>query len=196
MKPFSEACERNRQPILEQLQVHFRECTRVLGIGSGTGQHAVYFADAMPHLLWQPSDLPGATDAVAAWRRDSGLANVAEAIELDVRDEDWPRGFDGLFSANTLHIMSWDAVERLFRGVGRVFAARSAVAIYGPFSYGGAHTSESNRAFDAWLRARDPASGVRDAQEVQSLARAAGLESIADHAMPANNRLLVWRMRR
>lgn len=195
MKPYSEACERNRQPILERLQAHFRECTRILEIGSGTGQHAVYFAAAMPHLLWQPSDVRGAIEAIGAWRHDSGLANLAEAIELDVRDEDWPCGFDGLFSANTLHIMCWQAVERMFEGIGRVLAAPGVVAIYGPFSYGGVHTSESNRAFDGWLRARDPASGVRDAHEVQALARAVGLQRVADDAMPANNRLLVWRMR-
>jgi len=190
--PFSEACERNKDPILEKLREHFAAATRVLEIGSGTGQHALHFAAALPQLAWQTSEVPGQLDAVRAWLAARGLPNVLAPIELDVRGE-WPAGsFDAIFSANTLHIMGWDGVCALFRGVARCLAPGGVLAIYGPFNYGGRHTSDSNAAFDEWLRRRDPASGIRDREAVEELARAAGLAPVADHAMPANNRLLVW----
>ena len=190
--PFSEACERNKDPILEKLREHFAAATRVLEIGSGTGQHALHFAAALPQLVWQTSEVPGQLDAVRAWLAARGLPNVLAPIELDVRGE-WPAGsFDAIFSANTLHIMGWDGVCALFRGVARCLAPGGVLAIYGPFNYGGRHTSDSNAAFDDLLRRRDPASGIRDREAVEELARAAGLAPVADHAMPANNRLLVW----
>jgi cyclopropane fatty-acyl-phospholipid synthase-like methyltransferase len=190
--PFSEACERNKDPILEKLREHFAAATRVLEIGSGTGQHALHFAAALPQLAWQTSEVPGQLDAVRAWLAARGLPNVLAPIELDVRGE-WPAGsFDAIFSANTLHIMGWDGVCALFRGVARCLAPGGVLAIYGPFNYGGRHTSDSNAAFDDLLRRRDPASGIRDREAVEELARAAGLAPVADHAMPANNRLLVW----
>jgi len=190
--PFSEACERNKDPILEKLREHFAAATRVLEIGSGTGQHALHFAAALPQLGWQTSEVPGQLDAVRAWLAARGLPNVLAPIELDVRGE-WPAGsFDAIFSANTLHIMGWDGVCALFRGVARCLAPGGVLAIYGPFNYGGRHTSDSNAAFDDLLRRRDPASGIRDREAVEELARAAGLAPVADHAMPANNRLLVW----
>ena len=190
--PFSDACERNKDPILEKLREHFAASTRVLEIGSGTGQHALHFAAALPQLVWQTSEVPGQLDAVRAWLAARGLPNVLAPIELDVRGE-WPAGsFDAIFSANTLHIMGWDGVCALFRGVARCLAPGGVLAIYGPFNYGGRHTSDSNAAFDDLLRRRDPASGIRDREAVEELARAAGLEPVADHAMPANNRLLVW----
>jgi cyclopropane fatty-acyl-phospholipid synthase-like methyltransferase len=164
----------------------------VLEIGSGTGQHALHFAAALPQLAWQTSEVPGQLDAVRAWLAARGLPNVLAPIELDVRGE-WPAGsFDAIFSANTLHIMGWDGVCALFRGVARCLAPGGVLAIYGPFNYGGRHTSDSNAAFDDLLRRRDPASGIRDREAVEELARAAGLAPVADHAMPANNRLLVW----
>jgi len=190
--PFSEACERNREPILAHLRSHFAGATRVLEIGSGTGQHAVHFAPALPHLLWQTSEVPGGLGPVRAWLEAQPSPNLPPPVELDVGGR-WPAGpWDGAFSANTLHIMAWSAVEELFAGLARVLAPRAMVAVYGPFNYGG-HTSESNRAFDAMLRARDPRSGLREADAVQALAREAALEPVADHAMPANNRLLLWR---
>jgi len=190
--PFSEACERNKDPILEKLREHFAAATRVLEIGSGTGQHALHFAAALPQLAWQTSEVPGQLDAVRAWLAARGLPNVLAPIELDVRGE-WPAGsFDAIFSANTLHIMGWDGVCALFRGVARCLAPGGVLAIYGPFNYGGRHTSDSNAAFDDLLRRRDPASGIRDREAVEELARAAGLAPVVDHAMPANNRLLVW----
>ena len=190
--PCSDACERNKEPILERLRVHFAAATRVLEIGSGTGQHALHFAAALPRVVWQTSEVPGQGDAVRAWLAAHPLPNVLAPVELDVRGA-WPAGpFDAVFSANTLHIMGWDGVRALFSGVGQCLAPGGVLAIYGPFNYGGRYTSDSNAAFDEWLRRRDPASGIRDHEAVDALARAAGLEPLADHAMPANNRLLVW----
>jgi cyclopropane fatty-acyl-phospholipid synthase-like methyltransferase len=193
--PFSEACERNKEPILAHLRTHFAEVTRVLELGSGTGQHAVHFAPSLPHLLWQTTELAAQLDAVRAWLAAHPAPNLCAPRALDVFGE-WPAGpWDAAFSANTLHIMSWRGVEALFDGLRRTLAADAVVAIYGPFNYGGDYTSPSNRAFDQMLRARDPQSGIRDAEAVHQLAARARLQPLADHAMPANNRLLVWRSR-
>jgi SAM-dependent methyltransferase len=194
--PFSDACERNKGPILEVLRSAFAGCTRVVEIGSGTGQHAVHFARHLPHLQWQPTDraeyLPGLAARIAA----EGPANLAAPVELDVLQESWPavRG-DAAFSANTLHIMSWPAVKALLAGLPRVLEPGGVLAIYGPFRYSGQFTTASNAAFDAMLRERDPQSGLRDFEAVNSLAEAVGLRLSADHAMPANNQLLVWKNR-
>ena len=194
VKPWAEACERNRAPILEVLRCAFAGATQVLEIGSGTGQHAVFFAAALPHLVWQPSDRPEHLAGVAAWRDDAGLPNLRAPLALDVDAADWPvTECDALFSANTLHIMSWASVENFFRGVERVLLPGGVLAVYGPFSYGGRHTAESNARFDAFLRARDPLSGVRDFDEVSALAQRHGLVLVDDHALPANNRVLTWR---
>lgn len=194
VKPWSEACERNRAPILEVLRGAFAAATEVLEIGSGTGQHAVFFAAALPHLVWQPSDRPEHLAGIAAWRDGAGLPNLRAPLALDVDAADWPVAeCDALFSANTLHIMSWVSVENFFRGVERVLLPGGVLAIYGPFSYGGRHTAESNARFDAFLRARDPLSGIRDFAEVRTLAHSHGLEFCDDHDLPANNRVLTWR---
>jgi len=183
MKPFSEASERNRAPILEVLKRIFRQSSRVLEIGSGTGQHAAYFASELPHLAWQASDVAENLPGIAHW--------VQGAIELDVMGR-WPAGpFDAVFTANTCHIMSWPQVEAMFAGVARL--RPRVFAVYGPFHYGGNPTSESNARFDAMLRARDPASGVRDFEAVVRLAQQQRLMLEEDNAMPANNRLLVFR---
>lgn len=193
VKPWSEACERNRAPILEVLRGAFAGATEVLEIGSGTGQHAVFFAAAMPQLVWQPSDRPEHLAGIAAWRDEAGLPNLRAPLALDV-DGEWPvTECDALFSANTLHIMSWASVEQFFRGAGRVLRPGGVLAVYGPFSYGGRHTAESNARFDAFLRARDALSGVRDFDAVSALAHSNGLEFCDDHALPANNRVLIWR---
>jgi hypothetical protein len=190
----SEACERNKGPILRILEEAFAHSRVVLEIGSGTGQHAVHFATHLPHLFWQPSDtgeyLVGLREHLAL----AGPANLRAAIELDVRRQPWPLGpVDALFTANTLHIMGWSAVRDLFRGAGTVVTAGGTLCIYGPFRYGGRYTSPSNAQFDRFLQARDPESGIRDFASVAALAAEAGLEFVADHGMPANNQLLIWR---
>lgn len=194
MHSLSEACERNKGPILRVLTEAFAQSRVVLEVGSGTGQHAVHFATHLPHLVWQPSDtkeyLPGLREHLAL----AAPANVRAAIELDVRRQPWPLDpVDALFTANTLHIMGWSAVRDLFRGVATVLSTSGTLCIYGPFRYGGQYTSPSNAAFDRFLQARDPESGIRDFASVNALANEAGLELEADHGMPANNQLLVWR---
>jgi len=190
MKPFSEAAERNRGPILDVLQRVLARSRLVLEVGSGTGQHAAYFAAALPHLAWQPSDVAEHLPGIRQWTE--GIANVRAPLALDV-DGPWPDvPADAAYSANTCHIMSWPQVERLFRGLAGM-AELKVVCLYGPFSYGGKHTSASNESFDAMLRARDPLSGVRDAHAIAALAGSAGLSLAEDNAMPANNRLLVFR---
>ena len=160
----------------------------MLEIGSGTGQHAAYFAPALPHLKWQPSDVAGHLEGISMW-----VGEGVQPIELDL-DKPWPRlQADAVFSANTAHIVSWPQVERMFEGVGRLLPAGGLFALYGPFHYGGRATSESNARFDAMLRARDPASGVRNFEDVDQLARRCGLALLEDNPMPANNRLLVWK---
>jgi len=192
-KPWSEACERNRGSILEVLRGAFARAKRVLEIGSGTGQHAVFFAAALPHLEWQPTDRQEHLAGIAAWRDTAALPNLREPRVLDVDDAQWPvSACDGLFSANTLHIMGWPSVEHFFRGAGRVLQPGGVLAVYGPFRYGGHHTAPSNAQFDALLRQRDPRSGIRDFEAVNALAAAAGLAFVSDHAMPANNRTLLW----
>ncbi len=193
-KPFSESCVQNREPILAVLRVWFADRRHVLEIGSGTGQHAVYFAPELPHLVWQTADVPPHHPGIRAWLNDAALPNVRPPLALDANDTAWHSGrYDAVFSANTLHIMSWPEVELLFGGVGQVLEPGGTLVIYGPFNYNGAYTSESNARFDAWLKARDPASGVRDFEAVDALARAQGLVLQQDIAMPANNRTLVWR---
>ena len=192
-KPVAPACARNRDPILGVLRAHFAERTRVLEIGSGTGQHAVHFAAAMPHLVWQTSDVAENLPGIRAWLAEAKLANTPAPIELDVARGDWPEmQYHAIFSANTLHIMSWPEVESLFGALGRIATPDAKLAIYGPFNYGGAYTSASNAAFDESLRARAPHMGIRDMEAVDALARRAGFALIDDVAMPANNRTLVW----
>lgn len=195
--PFSDACERNKGPILEVLRRFLGDTAGlVLEIGAGTGQHAVHFARHLPQLSWQPSDQGEHLSALTTRVGVEGPCNLLPPIELDVLQRRWPcddDSIDAVFSANTLHIMSWQAVNALFARLPRLLPAGGVLAIYGPFSYGGRYTAPSNAAFDAMLRERDPCSGVRDFESVNALANAAGLELLADHAMPANNQLLVWR---
>lgn len=192
-KPWSESCERNRGPLLAVLREAFAGASHVLEIGSGTGQHAAFFAASLQHLTWQASDVAENLPGIVAWHGESGLPNLRPPLALDVDNTDWPvTAIDGLFSANTLHIMSWSSVQNFFRGADRILAPGGVLAVYGPFHYGGRPTAESNARFDAFLRARNPLSGIRDVEAVHELAGRHGFAIRADHAMPANNRTLVW----
>ncbi|WP_058554825.1 DUF938 domain-containing protein [Thiohalocapsa sp. ML1] len=196
-KPFSPACEENKAPILAVLAPLLAQRRHVLEIGSGTGQHAVHFAPALRHLVWQCSDVPAYLPGINGWITEAALANLPPALALDV-DGAWPAiepalPFDAAYSANTAHIMSWPQVERMFAGVGALLPAGAPFALYGPFSYGGRHTSQSNADFDHALRLRDPHSGVRDLNDLTRVADAAGLALEDDIAMPVNNRTLIWR---
>jgi SAM-dependent methyltransferase len=193
-KPYAESSEENQGPILEVLREVLASATRVLEIGSGTGQHAVWFGRHLPHLSWLPSDLPDNLPGIRLWLAEAGLSNVEPPITLDVTQPLWPVGqVDAAFSANTAHIMDWASVGAMFAGVGRVLPEGGIFALYGPFHYGGQPTSPSNARFDEMLRSRDPAMGVRNFEDVDALARAAGLRLRRDYAMPVNNRTLVWR---
>jgi cyclopropane fatty-acyl-phospholipid synthase-like methyltransferase len=189
----SEAAERNKAPILAILTQAFAPSRRVLEIGSGTGQHAVHFAAHLPHLTWQPTDRTEHLDGLRARIAQEGTPNLLPALELDVRALPWQvEPVDAIFTANTLHIMSWSAVEDLFRGVGAVLLAPAVLCVYGPFRYNGRYTSASNAEFDRYLQARDPHSGIRDFADVNTLSGQQGLRLLADHSMPANNQLLIW----
>lgn len=192
-KPFSQACENNKQPILETIQPLLQKARSVLEIGSGTGQHAVYFAEQMPHLRWQCCDQAPYLAGIEAWRTDSGLTNLPPAVEFEVKSAPWPAGhYDAVYSANTLHIMSWAEVQTLFKRLGESTPAHTLLMIYGPFHIGGKATSDSNAQFDHMLRERDPLSGIRDLEAVNAEAAAAGFVHQHDYPLPANNRLQVW----
>lgn len=194
MKPYSESCARNQGPILTQLQSLFAGSRHVLEIASGTGQHAVFFGRQLPHLLWQTSELPENHAGILAWLTEAALPNVLPPVALDVNDSLWPiANVDAVFNANTVHIVSWAAVEKMFAGIGRVLEAGGILCLYGPFNYDGQYTSESNAQFDVWLKNRDPRSGIRDFSAIDQLAGTQGLSLIEDIPMPANNRLLTWR---
>ncbi len=193
MKPFSEACEQNKQPILAVLQQHFIDVHHVLEIGSGTGQHAVFFAAQLPHLQWLTSEVSELHAGIHAWLAEARLPNVSLPLELDVNQADWPvEHIDAVFSANTVHIMDWPSVENMFAGIGRVLQSQGVFCLYGPFNYHGSYTSDSNARFDMWLKQRDPRSGIRDFEALNDLAHQHGMRLCADHVMPANNRMLVW----
>jgi len=192
-KPFSPACERNQDVILAVLRERFADRTRVLEIGSGTGQHAVHFAAALPQLLWQTSDVAANLPGIRAWLAEARLPNAAAPLAFDINGAPPDATFDAIFSANTLHIMAWPEVQKLFTLLPALMRPGALLTIYGPFNYGGAFTSASNAAFDASLRADQPQLGIRDFEAVDALARAAGLMLVEDRPMPANNRCLTWR---
>ena len=193
-KPHAPDCDRNRDPILAVLREHFADRHSVLEIGSGTGQHAAYFAAALPHLAWQASDRSENLSGIRLWLDEARLPNTPPPLALDVNQSAWPvLRFDAVFSANTLHIMSWPEVRTLFEALPTVLAADAVLAVYGPFNYNGLFTSPSNAAFDGWLKQRSPYSGIRDFAAVDDLARSIGLALVEDRPMPANNRTLVWR---
>lgn len=190
--PFSQACENNKHPILEVLKRVLADRHQVLEIGSGTGQHAVFFASALPHLDWHTSDLTQHHAGINAWIEAYPTSNLHRPVTFDLRDSDWPGQFDAVFSANTAHIVSWPLVQRMLKLSGEALPAGGVFALYGPFNYQGRYTSDSNRQFDAILQARDPDSGIRDFEAVCDEAARWGLTLSEDNALPANNRLLVF----
>ena len=193
-KPFSQASENNKGPILEHLKQYFADASHVLEIGSGTGQHAVHFAQALPHLIWQTSDLAVNHPGINAWLDEANLPNLKAPIQFDVCIRPWPDvPFDGLYSANTSHIMHWPMVVEMFAGAGRRLPEGSNFILYGPFNINGNFTSESNRNFDSSLRSADPGKGLRDLSDIETLALQHGLALAARHDMPANNMLLCFR---
>ena len=193
-KPHAPSTEKNREPILAVLREVFADLRLVLEVGSGTGQHAIHFGAQLPHLTWQTSDRPDFLPGIRAWLAEAALPNVLPPCEFDVLDQ-WPNGrYDAVYSANTLHIMSWEAVEAFFAGLPTVLAQGGLLFIYGPFMVEGRHISESNAAFDQSLREKAPHQGVRDVSAVDALARQSGLELVEQRAMPSNNFVLLWRM--
>ncbi len=193
MKPYSESCDQNREPILSVIQPLFANATAVLEIGSGTGQHAVFFSGKMPHLIWYTSDCPEYHDGIKLWLSEAALPNIQSPLLLDVSRSAWPEiEVDAIFSANTAHIMQWQDVQAMMAGVGRLLPRGGVFALYGPFNYNGQFSSESNARFDGWLKSRDPAMGVRDFEAVDSLAEKAGMQLLNDYEMPVNNRILCW----
>lgn len=194
MKPFSQACENNRQPILDVLRRVFSDRQGVLEIGSGTGQHAVYFARHLPYLQWQTSDLSENLEGINAWLAAEPSANLLAPVMLNVKQPSWPElVVDAVFTANTLHIMSWESVTCFFSQIPVLFQGQQGtLAAYGPFNYQGNYTSESNARFDQWLKDQGAECAIRDFEQVNALAEQAGLHLVEDNAMPANNRLLVW----
>ena len=194
MKQYASSCDENRIPIQEVLKKEFTDSHTVLEIGSGTGQHAVYFAEQLPHLTWQPSDLVANHPSIIAWIADSGLDNVLPPLELDVAHDHWPKQkYLYMFSANTAHIMSWPNVKAMFNGIGKLLSHDGKFCLYGPFNYQGKFTSESNAHFDKWLKDRDPDSGIRHFEDLVQLATLQNMNLFQDYEMPVNNRMLVWR---
>ena len=194
MKPFAESCEQNKSPILEILKHYLMDSETVLEVGSGTGQHAVFFAQQFPHLTWYTSDQQAYLAGIQSWLDEAVTDNIQGPLLLDVNQTQWPlEEVTAVYSANTVHIMDWQSVENMFAGIGRVLKTQGIFCLYGPFNYGGEFSCESNARFDLWLKQRDPGSGVRDFEALQQLAEKAGMSLVDDHEMPANNRTLVWK---
>ncbi|HEB85751.1 MAG TPA: DUF938 domain-containing protein [Gammaproteobacteria bacterium] len=197
MKPFAESCEQNKDPILVVLNEQFAHVKCVLEIGSGSGQHAVYFARHLPHLHWQTSDVRDRHVGIQQWIDDADLGNLASPLELDVSQAQWPKlEVEAVFSANSVHIMAWSCVKKMFAGVARILQTQGLLCLYGPFNYAGDYTSKSNEEFDAWLKMRDPQSGIRDYENLVELGRQHDLRLVHDYEMPANNRILIWQKSR
>ncbi|GBE08405.1 MAG TPA: DUF938 domain-containing protein [Gammaproteobacteria bacterium] len=196
MKEYAPSCDRNSRVILDVLKPVLA-CSRcVLEIGSGTGQHAVYFAEGLPHLQWQPSNKES-LGSINAWREESQLQNISPAMSLDLLspvDEQLTSltGVDAMVCINTIHIMAWQGTEKLFELASEILPIGGVIYVYGPYRYSEYPLEQSNESFDLWLKDRDPASGIRDFDQVDSLAKRAGFELQGDIAMPANNRSIWW----
>ena len=192
-KPFSQSCENNKDHILSILKHVFEHPCEILEIGSGTGQHAVHFATHLPHVTWQPSDQAIHLAGINSWVEEANLQNIKAPLELDVNHQPWPvTDIEAVFTANTLHIMSWESVQVLTRSLAEHMRPGAKICCYGPFNVGGTYTSDSNARFDIWLKAQNPLSAIRDLEALVSLANDAGINLLEDIVMPANNKLLIW----
>ncbi len=193
-KPFSQSCENNQAVILAELERLLEHGQKVLEVGSGTGQHAVYFAGQLPRLIWQTSDQLQYHAGIKLWLNDAALNNTLAPLELDVRSVDWSAmTYDAVFTANTLHIMAADAAEHFVDQVSSALPPGGLFIAYGPFNYDGRFSSESNARFDIWLKQQNPLSGIRDFEVLNQCAAQGGMHLLEDIVMPTNNRLLVWR---
>ncbi|MCG3861788.1 methylase [Psychrobacter sp. Sarcosine-02u-2] len=196
--PFSQACENNQQPILDVLQQELQDATHVLEVGSGTGQHSVYFAPRLTHLHWQTSDVFANHAIINAWHGAYPAPNLYAPLSFDVSSDSIPINktinapYDAVFTANTLHIMSWSLVSKLFELVGNMLPLEGKFIIYGPFNENGRYSSESNRQFDYSLRQRDSNSGIRALEDIREVAEKQHLLLINRYKMPANNEILVF----
>ncbi len=191
--PFSQASENNKRPIVAILREELVDTKTVLEIGSGTGQHAVFFAEQLPHLAWQPSEQAQNIDMLSLRLEAQAPENVHKPVVVDVADDPWRvQPVEAVYAANCVHIMSWEHVEKMFHGLDGALRPGGHLILYGPFKYGGAFTSSSNAQFEQWLKGNDPLSGIRDFEKVNELASGIGLTLRSDHQMPANNQCLVW----
>ena len=196
--PFSQACENNKQPILSILQNELADAAHVLEVGSGTGQHSVYFAPRLTHLIWQTSDVSANHSAIHAWHDAHPASNLYAPLAFDLSVDSIPvndaidRPYDALFTANTLHIIAWPLVERLFALAGKTLPLHGKLIIYGPFNENGNYTSGSNQQFDMSLRQRDPKSGIRDKEDIVALANTHHLQLSNTYELPANNQILIF----
>lgn len=192
-KPFAQSCENNQCVILAELERLLEPGQGVLEVGSGTGQHAVYFAGRMPQTIWQTSDQSQYHAGINLWLNDAALSNVLAPIELDVRTVDWSvMAYDAVFTANSLHIMAADVAEHFVSNISSALQPGGVFIAYGPFNYDGAFSSQSNARFDVWLKQQNPLSGIRDFEKLNQCAAQGGMHLLEDIIMPANNRLLVW----
>lgn len=193
MREFSEACERNKGPILDVIKPYLYYAKEVLEIGSGTAQHAAWFAGALPHLIWHTTDLRKNHPAIISMLEAADLPNLRKPRELDVAQRVWPVSqVDAIFTANTSHIMDWERVREMFKGANAHLKPGGHFLIYGPFNVNGRYTSESNEKFDQWLKEQDPQSAIRDYDDMNRVARHNGFSLIQRHEMPANNMLLAY----
>lgn len=193
-KPFSQACENNKSAIAEGLDPYLRGVKRVLEIGSGTGQHAVYFAQRFPELVWQTSDVAANHAGIQSWLHEASLPNIREPIELDINARSWgDMNHPAIYLSNVVHIIEPNMVERLFEHLKSALGTDGLLFMYGPYNYGGRFTSDGNKRLDEWLKSLHPEYGIREFEQIDELARNASLTLLDDSTMPANNRLLIWR---
>ncbi|MDG0996763.1 MAG: DUF938 domain-containing protein [Gammaproteobacteria bacterium] len=192
-KPFAAAADENKEAIAALLLTELKDNRDLLEIGSGTGQHAVYFSKLMPHLTWHCSDQSHQIAGIQLWLESAGLKNTAAVFVLDV-SQDWPQqSYDAAYAANIAHIMHWSQIEDLFLGLSTVLKQGACFYLYGPFSFDGQFSSQSNHDFDHFLRQQDPDSGLRDKNNLDELALKNGLIAATSWALPANNHILSWK---